>query len=62
MAGSWGNGTKDLHSLVRTLAECRVVARERARGHEVLNWELGTVMGHVTFDSHCIVFQRISSL
>ena len=47
MVGPWGNGSKDLHSLVRTLAECRVAARERARGHEASDWELGMVMGQI---------------
>ena len=47
VVGPWGNGSKDLHSLVRTLAECRVAARERARGHEASDWELVMVMGQI---------------
>ena len=40
VVGPWGNGSKDLYSLVRTLAECRVAARERASEHEASDWEL----------------------
>ena len=34
VVGPWGNGSKDLHDLVRTLAESRVAKRERGRGRE----------------------------
>ena len=47
VVGPWGNGSKDLHQLVRTLAECRVSARARARGWEGPDWELGEVMGQI---------------
>ena len=47
MVGPWGNGSKDLHDLVRTLAECRVAARERARRQEASDWELRSVMGQI---------------
>ena len=30
----WGNGSRDLHDLVRTLAESRVANRVRGRGRE----------------------------
>ena len=30
----WGNGSRDLHDLVRTLAESRVAKRVRGRGRE----------------------------
>ena len=43
VVGPWGNGSRDLHNLVRTLAECRVASRERARGQEASDWELGVV-------------------
>ena len=47
MVGPWGNGSKDLHQLVRTLAECRVGARTRARGREGPDWELGEVISQI---------------
>ena len=47
VVGPWGNGSKDLHNLVRTLAETRVGARTRARGREGPDWELGEVMGQI---------------
>ena len=34
VVGPWGNGSKDLHDLVRTLAESRVAKRVRGRGRE----------------------------
>ena len=43
----WGNGSKDLHSLVRVLAESRVAAWERARGRVASDWELGLAMGQI---------------
>ncbi len=50
MVGPWGNGSKDLHNLVRTMAECRVAARARARGWPASDWELGEVMGQIRRD------------
>ena len=47
MVGPWGNASKDLHELVRNLAECRVAGRMRARGQEASDWELGQVMGQI---------------
>ena len=47
MVGPWGNASKDLHELVRTLAECRVAGRVRARGQEASDWELGEAMGQI---------------
>ena len=47
VVGPWGNGSKNLKNLVRTLAECRVASRERARGQEALDWELGVVTGQI---------------
>ena len=47
VVGPWGNASKDLHQLVRTLAECRVEGRVRARGQEASDWELGQVMGQI---------------
>ena len=61
VVGPWGNGSKDLHELVRTLAECRVAARERARGEEASDWELGVVMGQIR-RSLSLDFVRAQSL
>ena len=47
VVGPWGNASKDLHQLVRTLAECRVAGRVRARGQEASDWELGEAMGQI---------------
>ena len=47
VVGPWGNGSKDLHQLVRTLAETRVGARTRARGREGPDWELGEAISHI---------------
>ena len=47
VVGPWGNGSKDLHSLVRVLAESRVAAWERARGRVASDWELGLAMGQI---------------
>ena len=47
VVGPWGNGSKDLHDLVRTLAESRVANRVRGRGREASDNELGVVMGEV---------------
>jgi hypothetical protein len=50
VVGPWGNGSKDLHDLVRTVAECRVAAQARTRGWPGSDWELGEVMGKVRSD------------
>ena len=47
VVGPWGNGSKDLHNLVHTLAESKVAARSRARGWQGSDEELGLVMGEV---------------
>jgi hypothetical protein len=47
VAGPWGNGSKDLHSLVTTMAECRVAARARATGQASSDHELGLVTGQI---------------
>ena len=59
--GPWGNGSKDLHNLVRTMAECRVEARGRMRGREGSEHELGLIMGQVR-RSLSIDFVRAQSL
>ena len=47
VVGPWGNASKDLHDLVRTLAERRVEALARARGWEASDGELGLVLGQI---------------
>ena len=47
VVGPWGNGSKDLHDLVRVLAESRVAARVRGRGYEGSDHELGVTMGEI---------------
>ena len=53
----WGNGSKDLHDLVRTLAESRVANRVRGRGREASDNELGVVRRALSLD-----FVRAQSL
>ena len=47
MVGPWGNGSDDRHNLVKTVAECRVATKVRARGEEAFDWELGVAMGEI---------------
>ena len=47
VVGPWGNGSRDLHDLVRTLAEARVEAKARSRGRPASDHELGTVIGDI---------------
>ena len=49
VVGPWGNGSKDLHDLVRIIAESRVANRVRGRGREASDHELGVVMGAVSY-------------
>ena len=39
VVGPWGNGSSDLHGLVRILAESRVSHRVRARGQQASDHE-----------------------
>ena len=43
----WGEGSKDLHSFVSTLAEQRVLTRSLARGSHGSNRELGLIVGQI---------------
>jgi hypothetical protein len=47
VVGNWGEGSKDLHSLVKTIADTKVAARARALGREVSDKELGIVVTQV---------------
>ena len=47
VVGPWGEGSKDLHSLVKILGDTMVAARGRARGWEGGEGELGQVIGQI---------------
>ena len=47
VVGPWGEGSKDLHSLVKTLAESQVAAKARSMGREASDNELGVVISQV---------------
>ena len=47
--GPWGEGSKDLHSLITILGESRVTARGREGGDE----ELGQVLGQIRQTLSC---------
>ena len=53
MVGPWGEGSKDLHALVKILGAERVSARTRARGWEGGEGELGLVMGQIRRTLSC---------
>ena len=41
VVGPWGEGSKDLHSLVKFLAETKLAAMARALGRQMSDKELG---------------------
>ena len=43
MVGSWGEISKDMHRLVKVLAETKLAAKTRARGRDVSYSELGII-------------------
>ena len=45
VVGPWGDGSKDLHSLIKIIGECDVAAKGRARGWEGGDGELGQAIG-----------------
>ena len=47
VVGAWGEGSKDLHLLIRTLAECRMSALSRARGRQGSDSEIGVIQSHI---------------
>ena len=61
VVGPWGNGSRDLHDLVRTLAEARVEAKARSRGRPASDHELGTVVGDIR-RSLSLAFVRAQAL
>ena len=47
VVGPWGEGSKDMHTLVQTLADSKVLAKARALGREVSDKELGIVISQI---------------
>lgn len=45
VVGPWGEGSKDLHTLIRVLGESRVTCQARAQGRPASDKELGLVIG-----------------
>ena len=43
----WGEGSKDLHSLIKMMGETRVLKRARAQGRPASDRELGAVIGQI---------------
>ena len=59
--GPWGEGSKDLHSLISTVAQSMVDAKARARSWEAGEGELGQVMGSIRRRLSC-TFIRAQAL
>ena len=47
VVGAWGEGSKDLHALIKVMAEARVLANSRSRGYVPGEGELSTVTGTI---------------
>ena len=47
VVGPWGEGSKDLHSLVKVLGETKLAGRARAMGREGSDNELGVIIGQI---------------
>ena len=47
MVGPWGEVSKDMHSLVKVLAESKLAAKARARGRDISDRELGLITIHI---------------
>ena len=47
VVGAWGEGSRDLHALIRVMAESRVVANSQARGYMTGDGELSVVIGNI---------------
>jgi hypothetical protein len=45
--GLGGEGSKDLHILVKTMADCKVAAKARALGRDISDKELGIVVTQI---------------
>ena len=47
VVGPWGEGSKDLHSLVKVLAETKLAAKARSLGRQMSEKELGIIVNQV---------------
>ena len=47
VVGPWGEGSKDMHSLVKVIAETKVANKARALGRDMSDKELGIVVSQV---------------
>ena len=47
VVGPWGEGSKDLHSLVKVLAETKLAAKARSLGRQMSDKELGVIVNQV---------------
>ena len=61
MVGPCGEGSKDMHSLVKTIAETEVATKARALGRDLSDKELGIVVTQVR-KYLCTSFIRAQSL
>ena len=61
VVGAWGEGSRDLHALVKTMAEARVLAYSQARGYMAGEGELSMITASIRRVLSC-VFVRAQSL
>ena len=61
VVGAWGEGSKDLHALVKTMAEARVLASSQARGFVAGEGELSIATANIRRVLSC-VFVRAQAL
>ena len=47
VVGPWGEVSKDLHTLVKTMADCKVAAKARALGRDISDKELGIIVTQI---------------
>ena len=47
MVGPWGEGSKDLHSLVKSISETKLATKSRALGRAMSDKELGMIVAQV---------------
>ena len=59
--GAWGEGSKDLHALVKTMAEARVLASSQARGFVAGEGELSIATANIRRVLSC-AFVRAQAL
>ena len=47
VVGPWGDCSKDLHSLIKTLGENKVAVQARATGRQASDNELGVIISQI---------------